>query len=197
MLQYPGDFGDYWSVKSWCAQLRGVSPTRPNPVPPLPPRRRYVTVDVNGGERGVAGGGPREVGGVRQHDADRSHPVVRGLHHSASRGHGAGHRGPPAPGQSALGVQHAGGELCCGRPRRRRGEAQPSAHTCAPFAQCYGCSGCGTYPKQPSRFTGLQLSAGGGAVPACWEANPKPAKDRQCQEGVKIHSSSRVDITFQ
>mmetsp|Transcript_2356 Transcript_2356/g.4864 ORF Transcript_2356/g.4864 Transcript_2356/m.4864 type:complete len:309 (-) Transcript_2356:35-961(-) len=62
--------------------------------------------------------------------------------------------------------------------------------------ECYGCSGCNTYPTQPSVFSELQLTQNGKPVEAKWEVNPKPSQSTQCHEGATVKSSSLVDLYF-
>lgn len=64
-------------------------------------------------------------------------------------------------------------------------------------SQCYGCTGCSTYPKQPCAFTGLQLQRGGAALPATWVSNPKPAQKLVCHEATTIVDASAVTFSFQ
>lgn len=64
--------------------------------------------------------------------------------------------------------------------------------------ECYGCEGCGTFPKTPVSFSDLKLtSTDGSAVNVTWLANPKPAKDPQCKEATTINGPSEVIISFQ
>ena len=74
-------------------------------------------------------------------------------------------------------------------------KSQPWAYN---TLECYGCNGCGTYPKQPSRFTELALveSETKKAVEAAWEVNPKPASDEQCKEGTIVEDPATVTIYF-
>lgn len=47
VLQFPGDYGNYWSVKSWCDLSALADPLwSGTPLTPLLQSRRYVTVDI-------------------------------------------------------------------------------------------------------------------------------------------------------
>jgi len=63
--------------------------------------------------------------------------------------------------------------------------------------ECYGCSGCSTYPKNPELFTELALSQAGKPIQATWKVNPKPSHHEQCKETPVVKSSAEVDISFQ
>lgn len=76
-----------------------------------------------------------------------------------------------------------------------RMKLQPWAYN---TVECYGCTGCGTYPKTPVAFTNLALKdTNGQTVVPKWSANPKPAKDEKCHEATQINGPSSVTMSFQ
>lgn len=81
------------------------------------------------------------------------------------------------------------------KPSNPRLKTQPWAYN---TLECYGCNGCGTYPKGPSKFTNLELTcAGGRPCPPTWAANPKDDKPKECRESVDIVGPATVTINFQ
>lgn len=92
-------------------------------------------------------------------------------------------------------VSHLTGKHTTIHPSNARLASQPWAYN---TVECYGCSGCSTYPKHPSLFTNLALRCTGeGACPAAWVANPKDDEPKQCKERVAIQSSATVTFYFQ
>ena len=66
--------------------------------------------------------------------------------------------------------------------------------------ECYGCSGCGTYPTKPITFTDNKLFQGGKLVSVSgseWQINPKPAKKLECNEATKVVDNGDTTISFQ
>ena len=59
--------------------------------------------------------------------------------------------------------------------------------------ECYGCTGCDTYPSTPLTFTENRLYQNGKEVVvpgSAWEINPKPAKRLECQERTEVDGES-------
>lgn len=74
---------------------------------------------------------------------------------------------------------------------------QPWAY--AAVAECYGCSGCATYPTQPIRFTQNKLYQGGRllSVPGpLWGVNLKPAVKEMCHEATVVDDNGDTTISF-
>lgn len=64
--------------------------------------------------------------------------------------------------------------------------------------ECYGCDGCGTYPKTPVTFSNLTLTTVNNVQEQIkWLPNPKPAKDEKCHEASQIDGPDKVVISFQ
>ena len=64
---------------------------------------------------------------------------------------------------------------------------QPWAYSAV--AECYGCSGCSTYPTAPIRFSDNALFQAGREVkvpPSAWQLNPKPAVKLMCNESTVV-----------
>lgn len=73
--------------------------------------------------------------------------------------------------------------------------SQPFAYT---TLECYGCSGCDTYPKQAVNFTGMALATADGPVDAFdWVKNAKPQPSQKCNEAVSVVDQTSVIYTFQ
>jgi hypothetical protein len=65
--------------------------------------------------------------------------------------------------------------------------------------ECYGCSGCETYPTQPITFTDNKLFQNGVLLPVNgseWKSNPKPAKKLMCKESTAIAENGDTTISF-
>lgn len=74
---------------------------------------------------------------------------------------------------------------------------QPWAYSAV--AECYGCSGCATYPTTPVTFTDNVLLQAGQEVavpPGAWQINPKPAAKRMCSEATTVASNGDATISF-
>lgn len=82
------------------------------------------------------------------------------------------------------------------KANNERLKVQPWAYN---TLECYGCSGCNTYPQQPVEFSNLQLFKGAKDVTSevQWVANPKPQKGQMCNEATSITGPDRVSISFQ
>ncbi len=53
------------------------------------------------------------------------------------------------------------------------------------------------YPAKPVLFTDMVIRLASGApVDAVWQANPKPAQKRFCQESISIGGPAAVTIGF-
>jgi len=147
VLQYPGDSGNYWSVRSWYVTLTGDSYASPE-------------VRVDPGDS-IFGNMTRT--GVESYFIN----------------------------SVAVSSQKATG-FTANHPTLT---SQPWSYV---TLECYGCSSCSTYPKQPVTFSRLALTGvGNQPVQANWQPNPKPAKDRKCAEAIKVMSPTDVVISFQ
>lgn len=62
--------------------------------------------------------------------------------------------------------------------------------------ECYGCSGCGTFPTKPSVFSKLQLVSGGKTVTPDWAVTPRTPADPQCHEKATVDANGDVAISF-
>ena len=65
--------------------------------------------------------------------------------------------------------------------------------------ECYGCSGCDTYPTEPIVFSENQLAQAGKplSIPGkMWQANPKPAVKQFCNEATKVADNGDATISF-
>ena len=74
---------------------------------------------------------------------------------------------------------------------------QPWAYSAV--VECYGCSGCDTYPTKPIVFSENQLGQAGQplSVPGkMWQANPKPAVKQFCKEATTIADNGDATISF-
>jgi hypothetical protein len=77
-------------------------------------------------------------------------------------------------------------------------QLQPWAYSAV--AECYGCDGCETYPKEPIVFSNNSLFQGGKAVvvpSAAWKINAKPAAKLECRESTTVNSLGDATISFQ
>jgi len=64
--------------------------------------------------------------------------------------------------------------------------------------ECYGCTGCTTFPTNSEIFSQLRLTVNGSAVSMPqWIANPKPDKRVLCHEATAIVNSSTIVMTYQ
>ncbi len=63
--------------------------------------------------------------------------------------------------------------------------------------ECYGCSGCGTYPTQPLVFSKLSLTVKGEHIEPKWKINPKKPINQFCKEKATINNDGTVDFNFQ
>jgi len=146
VLQYPGDAGHYWSVKSW-----------------------YVTLDVGTVHSAEVRLSPGDnVFGSMQRTGDTAW-FIESLDTTTGK-------------STNISVNH---------PRL---QYQPWAYN---TIECYGCSGCNTYPKQPEHFTQLKLTSGGKTVTPTWKVDPKPSKMKQCGERAQIFDAATIDLVFQ
>jgi len=76
-----------------------------------------------------------------------------------------------------------------------RMKVQPWAYV---TLECYGCTGCRTYPKTPVSFSDIKLyGANQSPVVPTWLANPKPQPHQLCTEATHIKGPDEVDISFQ
>lgn len=73
-------------------------------------------------------------------------------------------------------------------------KAQPWAYN---TVECYGCSGCGTYPQKPVEFSKLQLSKKGVSTSPKWLVNPKKPVKELCHEATVVTGPSDVSMSFQ
>ena len=65
-----------------------------------------------------------------------------------------------------------------------RMKVQPWAYV---TLECYGCTGCRTYPKTPVSFSDIKLyGANQSPVVPTWLANPKPQPHQLCTEATHI-----------
>jgi len=146
VLQYPGDKGLYWSVKSW-----------------------YVTLDVgtvHSAELQVNTGDI--IYGVMQRQGSTTW-FINSIQVSTSKG-------------TSITVDHS------------RLQYQPWGYC---TIECYGCSGCSTYPTQPDHFTNLKLYQGSTMVNAFWQINPQPTINKQCNELPVVYNPQTIDFNFQ
>lgn len=84
------------------------------------------------------------------------------------------------------------------RATNARLQLQPWAYSAV--VECYGCSGCDTYPTDPIVFSENKLYQAGEqiAVPgAMWKVNPKPAVKLMCNEATKVADNGDATISFQ
>jgi hypothetical protein len=146
VIQYPGDSGRYWSVKSW-----------------------YVTLDV---------------GTVHSRELrlDVGDSVFGNMTRTGATSWFIGSQSRATKNETNINVNNA------------RLQTQPWAYN---TIECYGCNGCNTYPKNPEKFTELQLTQNGKTIPATWRVNPKPSKMMQCKEKPAVVNSGEVDVSFQ
>ena len=63
--------------------------------------------------------------------------------------------------------------------------------------ECYGCTGCRTYPTEPIVFSDLKLYSKGQEVTPNWLIDPKPQPSQKCKEATKVDGPSSVTISFQ
>jgi len=146
VLQYPGDAGDYWSVKSW-----------------------YVTLDT----------------GTVASDEIQLTPgdvIFGNMTRTGSDTWYVGSTSTMTAATTEVSVTH------------NRLVSQPWAYN---TLECYGCSGCGTFPLNPIEFRELVLTANGTIVTPTWKINPKPSKLKQCNEIPVVNGPDSVDIDFQ
>jgi len=146
VLQYPGDNGNYWSVKSW-----------------------YVTLDV----------GYLVSQEIQVNPGDS-------IFGNMTRVDPAGwYIGSTAPsGQTTSIVAEATDRLT----------VQPWAYN---TLECYGCTGCGSYPVQsPEQFTNLQLFQGSQKVTPSWLVTPKAPQQLFCKEQAVVVDDATVTINF-
>ena len=65
--------------------------------------------------------------------------------------------------------------------------------------ECYGCSGCSTYPTTPITFTDNKLYQGGKLITvpgAMWGVNLKPAAKLECKEATTVAANGDTTISF-
>jgi len=96
------------------------------------------------------------------------------------------------------------GTLNGGKGKVQRQSATNARLKLQPWAyntlECYGCTGCETYPQKPITFTQNKLYQAGKLleVPgSSWELNPKPAKDLKCKEKTTVAENGDTTISFQ
>jgi len=145
VLQYPGDFGNYWSVKSW-----------------------YVTLDA---------------GAIASSELELNvgDSIFGNMTRIAAQSWFVGSTSVASGKTTQISVTY---------PRLA---VQPWAYC---TVECYGCSGCSTYPKNPLVFSSMSLTAQGKSIAPAWKIDPKPSKLKQCQEAASIESPSHVTLYF-
>jgi len=146
VLQYPGDKGLYWSVKSW-----------------------YVTLDVG-----------------TVHSAELQLNVGDTVYGLMQRQQGTtwliSSQQVSTGKTTSITVDHS------------RLQYQPWSYT---TVECYGCSGCSTYPTQNETFTGLKLWQGSTVITPVWNINPQPSQMTQCGEKPVVVNSADIIMDFQ
>jgi len=146
VLQYPGDDGDYWSVKSW-----------------------YVTL-----ESGylVSGEIPLNVGDSIFGNQTRVDSTTWYI------------------GSTRL----SSGQTTAITAQASFLASQPWAYN---TLECYGCTGCDTYPADsPATFTNIQLWSKGKLITPVWKVTPKPPEQKFCNELAVVDSPTAVHINF-
>jgi len=84
------------------------------------------------------------------------------------------------------------------RATSARRKVQPWAYSAV--GECYGCSGCETYPTVPLVFSDNRLYQGGKQVEISgskWKTNPKPAVKQMCNEATSVAANGDATISFQ
>lgn len=146
VLQFPGDRGDYWSIKSW-----------------------YVTVD----------GGYLASKEIKVSPGDKVFGNMTML----------------GTDEWYIGTTSASGETTEVTVTRERLNIQPWSYI---TLECYGCSGCETYPTEPAVFSQIELTTQGKMVTPTWNINPKPSQLMKCNETTIASADGKtVTISFQ
>lgn len=145
VLQYPGDFGAYWSVKSWYVTLNDGA-------------LASAEVEVSAGDN-IFGNMTRT--------------------------------GPSS--WDIISVSSSTLKSTTQTAKNSRLVDQPWAYN---TLECYGCSGCSTFPTKPSVFTKLELTSGGSSVKPNWAITPRTPADPQCHEKASVATNGDVTISF-
>jgi hypothetical protein len=148
VLQYPGDWGNYWSVKSWYVTLKDGATASDEVV-------------LSPGDT-VFGGMVRLTGPYNQ---------------------GA---------WAVVSTDTSNGATTTTIANDTRLITQPWGYI---TLECYGCTGCTTYPTKPSVFSNMVLSANGESFTPSWDLNPFPSPHKFCDETISVSSSS-VTVKF-
>lgn len=96
-----------------------------------------------------------------------------------------------------VGTRKSDGTATTQKATNSRLKLQPWAYN---TVECYGCSGCGTYPENAVTFTDNRLYQGDKQlqVPGeMWAVNPKPAKKLMCHEKTQVAANGDTTISFQ
>jgi len=96
------------------------------------------------------------------------------------------------------------GTLNGGKGKTQRQSATNARLKLQPWAyntlECYGCTGCDTYPTKPITFTDNKLYQAGKQVDvpgSSWAVNPKPAAKLKCHEKTAVAANGDTTISFQ
>ena len=146
VTQYPGNFGNYWSARSWYVTLRDGA-------------LASTEIRLEEGDN---------VFGNMTRTGTQSFTVVS--------------------------VNSRTGEQTVQKASNARLSTQPWAYN---TLECYGCSGCGTFPTKPSVFSGLKLFAGGSEVKATWDVTPVKPVQPLCKAKAVVKDSADVTFDFQ